>query len=37
MLGTCPECGRQDYLTMLLCRGCAVELGYITQDNDGEE
>jgi uncharacterized OB-fold protein len=29
MWGTCPECGKDDYLTQLLCYACGVSLGYV--------
>ena len=29
MFGDCAECGSEAYLTGLLCRVCAVQLGYV--------
>lgn len=34
MWGQCPECGKDDYLTQLLCYECAVSLGYIEREEE---
>lgn len=34
MFGACAECGSEAYLTGLLCRECAVQLGYVEPECD---
>ena len=34
MFGACAECGSEAYLTGLLCRVCAVQLGYVEPECD---